>query len=341
MSVTAESIIKDMRAGRYAPVYLLQGEETFFIDQVGAFVERNALPEEQRGFNQTVFYGKDSDLKKVVSAARRFPMMAERQVVVVKEAQDLLDWKQEASQKLLLSYLENPVPTTILVFCHKRKNLAKNTKLYKAFDKVGVVLSTKKMYDSQLPQWIKNMVKSKGGVIDDMAAQMLADYIGTDLERLSNEVDKIFLNFKEKGVRLDEEMIRKFVGISKEYNPFELQKAIAFRDVMKANRIVNFFEANPKDHPIIPLISLLYNYFAKLLLLHHASDKSDGHLSRTLGVPPFILKEYRMAARNYDLRKVVACIRYLKEADLASKGVDAPSITQGQILRELVFKVLH
>ncbi|MCG8475908.1 MAG: DNA polymerase III subunit delta [Cytophagales bacterium] len=341
MAHTHESIIRDLRANRYSPLYFLQGEETFFIDQVLQFIEKHALPEEEKGFNQVSFYGKDSDLKTIVSQARRFPMMASRQVVLVKEAQDLADWKDESSLKILLSYLENPLESTVLVFAYKRKSMPKSTKVIKAIDKKGVVLTTKKMYDNKLPDWIKAQVQAKNFAITDRAAYMIAEYVGVDLERVSNELSKMLLNFKGEEKLIDEQAVSSFIGVSKEYNPFELQKALAFRDLMKANRIINFFGNNPKDYPVIPLISILFNFFSKLLLIHHADDKSDAALSKKLGLHVFILKEYRLAAQNYSLKKVVACIRYLKEADLRSKGIDCPKLSEKDILRELVFKLMH
>lgn len=339
MPATPESVLSDLKNNKYAPVYFLQGDESFYIDQIADYVENNALNETERGFNQTVMYGKDCQMNMVLTNAKRYPMMAERQVVIVKEAQEIQDINKEEGQKLLLDYIQQPLPSTILVFCHKYKAMDKRKALSKSLDKFTVLVESKKMYDNQLPAWIDKYVKSKGYGIDAKATQMLADYIGNDLERLSNEIDKVLINYKEK-IILTPEIIQEHVGISKDYNVFELQKALQVKDVLKANQIVNYFEANPRKNPIIPIIAMLYSFYSKLLLVHSAKDRSQGNMASLLKVSPYFVKDYLMAGRSYNLMQTVNIIHQIKEADLRSKGVGF-SGTEGQILKELVFKILH
>ncbi len=340
MSVQPEQILTDLKSGKYEPIYFLQGDEPYFIDQITDFIEKNALSEAEKGFNQTILYGKDVGMADVLTHARRFPMMAEKQVVIVKEAKDIQDLNREDGQKLMLSYLEAPVPSTILVFAHKHKNLDGRRPLTKAMKAKSVFVESKKLRDYDLPKWISQYVKGKGYQINDQTAYMLAEYIGTNLERLTNEIGKVMISLKP-GEEITKDIVHQNIGISKEYNVFEFQKVIALRDVLKANRIANHYAANLKANPIIPTIGFLFSYFSKLLLLHGAKDKSDSGLTSAMGVPPFVLREYKQAAGNYPVMKVMENIGYLKKADLQSKGVNAGSISEGDILRELVFNLMH
>ncbi len=340
MVQTPESVIAELKKGNYAPVYFLQGDEAYYIDLISDYIEENALTEGDKGFNQTIIYGKDHQVSQVITNAKRFPMMSQRQVVIVKEAQDLSDLNKEAGQKLLLDYIKNPLASTILVFGHKYKSIDKRKALGKALDKYTVFVSTKKLYDNQVPAWIGTYVSGKQHKIKPKATQMLADFIGNNLERLANEIDKILINFAEK-VEIDEAMVQKYVGISKDFNVFELQKALQVMDIMKANRIVNYFESNSKRNPIIPVIAVLFSFYSKLLVAHHSKDKSERALASVLKVNPYFAKDYIIALRHYPLIKVVDNIRHLREADLKSKGVGNASATEGQILRELVFKLMH
>ena len=342
MPQSPEQVFKDLKKNQYSPIYFLQGEEPFYIDKIAAYIEQNALPEEQKGFNQVVMYGKDVDVNTVITNARRFPMMAERQVVIVREAQDMQDFNTQIAQQLLEKYITNPLPSTILVFCYKYKVVGKG--LTQMLDKFAVLVTTKKLYDNQLPAWISQHVSAQGFRIDDKAVQMLADFVGNNLERLSNEIEKVLINFNEKEENpliISPEIIQKYVGISKEYNVFELQKALGVLDVVKANLIVNYFEANPKANPLIPIIAALFTFYSKLLLVHSATDKTERGLAVLLKINPYFAKEYLIAARNFPLSKVVQNIHFLREADLRSKGVDSGGITDGQILKELVFKLMH
>jgi DNA polymerase-3 subunit delta len=341
MAVNPQKILKDLKNNQYAPVYFLQGEEAYYIDKISDYIEEHALEESQKGFNQMVFYGRDTDLKTVLSNARRFPMMSERQVVIVKEARDLSDFNQEMSQKLLEEYLKNPQPSTILVFCYKHKKLDGRKNIAKVLAKQTVFLTTNKLYDSQLPDWITDLVASQGYSITPKATFMLAENVGNDLERLEGEVEKIMINFNEP-VEIDEHMVQKYVGFSKEYNVFELQKALATKNVGKANKVVNYFSSNPQKNPIIPMVALLFSFYSKLLLIHDLVGKGmqQSDLSSKLGVNPYFMKEYIAAAKIYSSKKIIENIHYLREADLHSKGIGA-SLDNGQILKELVFKLMH
>ena len=335
-----EGVLQEIKAGKIAPIYFLQGEEPYYIDQIADYIEKNILSDSEKGFNQMVLYGKDAPMASILNQARRFPMMSERQVVIVKEAQEVPDLGKEEGKKMLEAYAKNPLPSTILVFCHKYKTLDGRSALAKVLDKHAVFISTKKLYDNQLPDWIQQHVKSTGNNIDAKAAFMLAEYIGNDLARLANEVQKLLLNFTEK-VTIDSAMVQKYVGISKEYNTFELQKALAIRDVLKANQIVMYFEGNPKNNPAILVIAFLFSYYSKLLLLHHQKAYQEGEVAKVLGIHPFIAKEYLPALRNYPPHKVVENIGWIQQADLQSKGIIGGSITDGQILKELVYRLMH
>ncbi len=336
----ATEILNNLKENKINPIYFLQGEEPFYIDQVCNYIENDLLNEAEKGFNLTVMYGKDSKMHEILTNARRFPMMAERQVVIVKEAHLLEDFKNEEGRDLLQAYVENPLPTTVLVFCHKYGKLLGTTKLARSLKKQAVVLNSEKLRDYQVPDWIKKYLGGKGYKITEMATQLLTDHIGTNLERMANEIDKMLINLGPE-VTIDETIIEKYIGISKDYNVFELQNAIMRRDILKANRIVRYFGANPKDHHPIPVIALLYSLFNKLLLVHQAKGKPAGEIAGIIRVKQFFLKDYMAAAQNYPLYKVIKNIEYIYQADLAVKGVDSPPINGENILKELVFKLIH
>lgn len=340
MAHSPESVLKDLKAKKFAPIYFLQGDEPYFIDLITDFIEKNAIPEQERGFNQLVIYGKDSPMNVILGNARKFPMMAERQLVIVKEAQSIPDLTKEDSQKLLLTYLANPLPSTILVFAHKHKKLDGRSALKKELDKRAIFVDSEKVKDWKLVEWIQGYFHEKGHQLEPKASQLLSDSIGNNLEVLTNEVGKMLINFSEP-TKFTSEHISKYIGINKDYNNFELSKAIGFRDVIKANKIIHYFIQNPKAHPVIPIFSLLYNYFSKVALLHRAGQLPDNQLAAVLGINPYGLKEYQAAARNYKLGKVIEVFTYIKEADLRFKGVDSGSMDEGEILRELVYKILH
>jgi DNA polymerase-3 subunit delta len=340
MASTPDSVLKDLKANKYSPVYFLQGDEPYYIDLISDYIEKHCIKDHERSFNQTVLYGKETNVNTVLQNAKKFPMMAERQVVIVKEAQELSDLNKEQSEKFLNAYIQNPLPSTVLVFCHKYKTLDGRKSLGKNMDKFSVLVNTKKIYDNQLPEWINKFFVDKGVKIHPKAALLLAENIGNDLSRLANEIEKLLINLKDKK-EVDESLVEKYVGISKEYNVFELQKALTNRDVVKANRIINYFEANQKNNPIIPTLAALFGFFNKVLLVHGSDDKSDGSIAKTLGVNPFFAKDYSAAARSFPVQKAINIIHYLHEADLRSKGINSNSMEEGQIMKELVFKILH
>lgn len=340
MPQTPQAVLKELKAKKFAPIYFLEGDEAFFIDQITDYIEKNAIAEHEKGFNQIVLYGKDSTVGLILNNARKFPMMAERQVVIVKEAQSISDFGKEDAQKLLLSYIQNPLPSTILVFAHKYKKLDGRLAISKELDKKAVYVRSEKVSDYKLNAWIDEYIKDLGHTIDLKAAQLLADSIGNNLEVLTNEVGKMLINFQGP-TKITTQHISQFIGINKDYNNFEFMKAIGFKDVIKANQIIHYFIQNPKAHPVIPLFSLMYNYFTRIALIHQAKGASEQQLASIIAVPPFVVKEYLVAARNYKLGKVIDVFGYIKEADLRFKGVDSGSMTEAENLRELVYKILH
>ncbi len=335
-----EDILKRLKENEYAPIYFLSGNEVFYIDEITEYIEENALQESQKGFNQIIIYGKDVEVQDIINNAKRFPMMSERQVVIVKEAQEIQNFNLQAGQEILMNYVQNPLPSTILVFAYKNKSIDKRKTFFKTLEKHAVVVESKKLYDSQIPDWVSQYVSGKGHEVELSAAQILVDYIGNDLERLSNEIKKILINYSEKTI-ITPGIVQKYVGISKDYNAFELQRAIAVKDIIKANQIVNYFGSNTRTNPIIPVIALVFNFFSKLLIIHQSTDKNRNKLAQLTGVNPYFINEYIHASHNYPLGKVIQNIHYIREADLRSKGVGVGSIKEGEILKELVYKLLH
>ena len=340
MDAQVKKIWSDLKSGKYAPVYFLQGEESFYIDLISNYIEAHALSEAEKGFNQVILYGKDVTMATVLTNARRFPMMAERQVVIVKEAQDIQDLNKDIGAKLLLDYLTRQVPSTILVFCHKHKSLDKRRELGKKVDQYAVMLNTKKMYDNQLPEFVYEYMKEKKVQVDDRAVQVLCEYVGNDLHRLANEIDKLIISLPSGGsISVDQVMNQ--VGVSKEYNIFELQKAILQRDSLLANKIVNYFESNTKKNPMIPVVAFLYSFFSKLLMATQVADKSEKGLASELKVSPYAVRDYTLALRQYPQLKIIDNIAALKDADLKLKGVNTASADEGQIFRELVWRIMN
>lgn len=340
MPSTPETILKELKSGKFSPVYFIQGEEPYFIDQITNYIENHAISPAERGFNQLVMYGKDATMAAVMTNAKRFPMMADRQVVIVKEAQNIQDLGKEAGDSLLINYVKNPLPSTILVFAHKYKTLDGRKALHKELDKHAILVKSSKVSEYKLSPYIEGYIKEKGFTIDTKACQVLAESIGTNLEVLTNEVDKMLINFSEP-IKVTTDHIQKYIGISKDYNPFELTKALSYKDVVKANTIIRYFGQNPKSNPLIPIISLLFTHFNRLLLVYANKQASERDLASILKVNPYFIKEYNIAAKNYTLGKIIDIIGYLREADLRSKGVDSNGVNESQILKELIFKILH
>jgi DNA polymerase III subunit delta len=349
MPHTPDNIITELKQNKYAPVYFLQGEEPYFIDVISDYIENNALSETERGFNQVVLYGKDTDMSTIISNAKKYPMMSDRQVVIVKEAQELRDLQKNIKEKvggkeiefnLLEEYVKNPLPSTILVFCHKYKSLDGRKSLAKTIDKHGILVNSAKMYDNKLPAWISALVASKGYKINTKASVLLAEYLGNDLSKISNELEKLAISIKQ-GSEIDENVISNNIGISKEYNIFELQASLGTKDVLKANRIINYFASNPKENNVISVVTALYSYFSKIILAHCSPEKSDNGMASFIEVNPYFVKDYKLAAQNYTLEKLYQIISHLKVADLQKKGVLADNADDGEIMKELIFKILH
>jgi len=328
-------VLKELQEGKYHPVYFLQGEEPFYIDQISSFIEKNAIEESQKSFNQVILYGKDVKVSDILSHARRFPMMSERQVVIVKEAQSISDLNREGGQKLLIDYLANPTVSTILVFCHKNKTLDKRKSLYKNFSKIALVVETKKLFENQVPAWIKERVAEKGLKINEKATMMLAQNIGPNLERINNEIEKVSVNIKS-GV-IDENVVQKFVGISRDFNVFEFQKALGSRNRQKAQIIAEYLSQHSKENPIFLTLGFLFSFFSKVLKMHSSKSGGDKSLMSLLGTG--YVTDYKIAFGNYSPAELVKIIGFIRTADMQSKGIDSPPVSDSDILRELVAKI--
>jgi DNA polymerase-3 subunit delta len=330
-------IIKEMKKGDYRPVYFLHGEEPYFIDAITDFAEANCLNETEKAFNQTVIYGKDTNYMQVLDAARRMPMMASRQLVVIKEAQSMRDIAS------LDSYIKQPALTTVLLVCHKHKKLRMNTKLGKALKENSLVFESKRLYDNQVPAFVKKYTKSLKLDIDEAASQLLAEYLGTDLGKVVNELDKLAINL-EPGSLVDVKTIEENIGISRSYNVFELQKALAIRDKEKIYRIVNYFAAQPKKNPFVLVVGSLYNFFSKVLIYHEVAKLDEQSILSALSLKSkFFLKDYRAAARTFPYAKTKQIISILHEYDLKSKGVDInlTNVPEGDLCKEMIYKIIH
>ncbi len=330
-----QQIMADLKNRQFKPIYFLHGEETYYIDVITDYIVDNVLTEEEKGFNQTVYYGKDVDAQTVVMAARRYPMMSQYQVVVVKEAQ-YLDKIEE-----LQHYVAAPLNSTILVVNYKYKTLDKRKKLGTLLKKSNAIFEFKKLYDNQVSAWITSYLKQQGLSIDMKASSLLAESLGTDLSKIVKELDKLRVAIGADIKQISPEHIEKNIGLSKDYNSFELQKAIINKDILKANKIIKVFAKNPKDHPIQATISVLYNFFSKLMVYYYLKDKGKANVAKELSVNPYFVQDYAIGARNYSGRKVVAVISTLREYDMKSKGFGNVSADTGDLLKELIFKILH
>ncbi|TYP98308.1 DNA polymerase III delta subunit [Tenacibaculum adriaticum] len=328
------NIVADIKSGNIKPIYFLMGDEPYYIDKISNYIEENVLDESEKGFNQVVMYGRDVSIDEIISSAKRYPMMAERQVLIVKEAQDL-----SRTIEKLESYAENPQPTTVLVVNYKYKKLDKRKKAYKAIAKNGLIYESKKLYENQVADWIRRVLSGKKYNIEPKASQLLVEFLGTDLSKISNELDKLTTVLPAETI-INASHIEENIGISKDFNNFELRKAIGEKNVVKANRIINYFAQNPKNNPLVMTISLLNSFFTQLLMFHGLKDKSKGSVAKALGVNPYFVDDYVTGARNYPMRKVSQIIGLLREADVKSKGVGANQ-SHEDILKELLFKILH
>lgn len=318
-----------------SPIYFLMGEEPYYIDKIADYIDENVLKEEEKGFNQMTLYGRDTTINDIVANAKRYPMMAERQVIIVKEAQDLARTIEN-----LTDYVANMQPTTVLVMCYKYKKLDARKKLSKTIRKHGVLFESKKLYDNQVANWIKRFLAQKNYKIEPKAAEMLVDFLGNNLSKISNELTKLAIVLPENSLISPEE-IEKNIGISKDFNIFELRKAICNKNLLKANQIINYFAKNDKANPLVLNIGMLNDLFTKILLFHGLKDKSQANVAKKIGVSPYFVNEYFDAGRNYPMRKVSQIIHFLHEADVKSKGVGAANQSHEDILKELLFKMMH
>ena len=328
-------IVNEIKQGNIKPVYFLMGEEPYYIDRLTEYIEGNILTEEEKGFNQMVLYGKDVSIEDVISNAKRYPMMADRQVVIVKEAQEL-----SRTIEKLESYVENPQPSTVLVFAYKYKTLDKRKKVTKLIEKNGVVFESKKLYDNQVGDWIKRILSGKNYAIEPKAAAMLVEFLGNDLGKINNELEKLAIILPQ-GSTITPKIIEDNIGISKDYNVFELRKALGERDELKAYKIADYFARNPKDNPLVMTTGLVFGFFLQLLQYHGLKDKSPSNVAKTLKVNPYFVKDYDIALRNYPMKKVSAIVGALRDIDVKSKGVGANSIPQGDLLKEMLVKIFN
>ena len=327
-------IFKDLKNKVYYPVYLLMGEEPFYIDVISGYIEDNVLDETEKEFNQTVLYGRETDIPTIISTAKRYPMMANHQVVIIKEAQNIKEYEE------LIPYFENHLKSTILVICYKYKSLKKNSRFVKKAGEVGVVLDSKKVYDNKMPEWIADYVRRRGYKIGPKATQMLADHLGNDLGKVVNEIKKVFISLP-KGNEITPLLIEQNIGISKDFNVFELQDALGTRNAFKAFQIAKYFGDNPKSNPLVLTMAMLYSYFSKLLIYHSVKETNRDKLAGELGVPPFLVQGYKKGADNYSSARLREIFSLLREYDMKSKGVDNASANPGELLRELVYKILN
>ena len=331
----AKNIVEDIKKGIIKPIYFLSGEEPYFIDQISDYIEHNLLDEADKGFNQVVLYGRDVTIEDIVGNAKRYPMMAERQVVIVKEAQDL-----SRNIEKLAAYVKNPQPTTVLVVAFKYKKLDKRKGLAKALKEHGVHYESKKLYENQVGDWLRRVLIDEGYHIQPKAAQILVDYLGNDLGKVINELNKLML-ILPKGSEITPQAIEENIGISKDFNIFELRKAISEKDIVKAQRIAQYFTQNPKDNPLVLTVGQLFSLFSSILKYHGLPQKDKNTVARALGVSPFFVGEYITAGRNYPMKKVSACISLIREVDVKSKGVGASAFASNDLLKELLVKIMN
>jgi len=326
-------IVNDIKSGNIKPIYFLMGEEPYYIDKLSDYIDQNVLSEEEKGFNQTVLYGRDVSIEDVISTCKRYPMMADRQVVIVREAQDLAKTIDKIE-----SYAENPTPTTVLVFCYKYKTLDKRKKVTKLLEKNGLVYESKKLYDNQVGEWIKRVLSGKGFTIEPKASAMLVEFLGTDLSKINNELEKLQIVLP-KGSVISAKHIEENIGFSKDYNVFELRKALGEKNQLKAYKIAQYFSENPKDNPLVMTTSLVFGFFVQLLQYHGLKDKNPKNVAAVLKVNPYFLKDYDVALRNYPMKKVSQIVATLRDVDVKSKGVGANSLPQHDLLKEMLVKI--
>lgn len=331
-----EEIKRSIFQKDFNPIYFFQGEEPYYIDQLTDLIIQNVLDDSERDFNQTILYGPETDIGTVINSCKRFPMMAERQLVVVKEAQGLKKIEE------LVHYVQQPLQSTVLVVNYKNGKLDKRKKLAGAIAKNGIFFDSKRLYENQIPGFIIQYLKEKQVQIDLKSAQLLTDYLGSDLSKLVNELDKLIIILPENNKAIDSKLIEENIGISKDYNNFEFQKAIAQKNILKANRIAFYFEQNPKNNPLVVTLTVLFNFFSNLMICHYEKDKSENHLMSILGFRfPMQIADYMIALKNYSPKKNLEIISLIRDTDAKAKGVKNSSLSDGTLLKELIFRIMH
>ncbi len=334
-SISIEQLYKDLKNKIFHPIYFLSGEEPYYIDKITEYIMQNVLTEAEKAFNQTVIYGKDTDAIAVTNIARRFPMMANYQLVIVKEAQEIKNFED------LIHYIKNPLKSTLLVINYKYKSLDKRKTLYKSLQENAVFYESNKLYENKIPEWITSNLAKRNYRIEPKAAILLTEFLGNDLSRISNELDKLVIVLADNTKMITSHDIERNIGISKEFNNFELQNALGARNILKANQIINYFADNQKNNHITVTLSILYLYFSKILIYHSLDDKSRNNVASRLKINPYFTGEYEQAARNYNASKVIQIISLLRQYDIKSKGFGNVSTGAGELLKELIFKILH
>ena len=329
-----QKILADIKARKFSPIYFLCGEEPYYIDVICKTLEKQVLKEEEREFNQNIYYGLDVDVSDIIAEARKYPMMAEYNVVIVREAQLLKNIND------LEAYFSKPIDSTILVLCYKNKKLDKRKSIYKTLQKNGIYYENKKLYDNQIPDWINAHLGQAGYNISVKNALMITDFIGNDLSNITNELGKIILNLPQ-GTTITEDAIEEYIGINKDYNNFELNNALGHRNILKTNRIINYFSRNNKKYPMPLILGNLFSFFSKILKFHYVQGKPRAEQAVFVGVHPFFLKDYEFAAKQYSLQKLVEIIEILHQYDLKSKGVGSASVSDGELMKEMVYQILH
>ncbi|MFZ9742724.1 MAG: DNA polymerase III subunit delta [Chitinophagaceae bacterium] len=332
--MSPDQIIQDWKRGVFHPVYWLEGDESYYIDKISDFAEKHILNESEASFNLTIFYGRDAKLDEVVNACKRYPMFAEKQVVILKEAQQMKDVEK------LESYIETPLSSTIFIVAHKEKKIDGRSKLAKNLKQKSILLTTKKLYDNELPEWTSQMIKQKGLDIQTKALHMLVDHIGNDLQRLENEVDKIVVNLQGRK-QITEDDIENFVGVSKEFNIFELQAVVGKRDITASMRIINYFEANPKAAPIQLVLPTLYSFFSKLYIASSSNTRDEYSIAALLGLKGFFAKQYIQAIQYYSFSEIEQALILLHHYNLKSVGISKiTETTDADLMKELVAKII-
>jgi DNA polymerase-3 subunit delta len=336
-TMTYEGIMRELMEGKFRPVYYLHGEESYYIDKISDYIAEHALQPEERDFNQTVLFGADTTASQIADTCRRYPMMAERQVVIVKEAQNLKNTES------LEKYLKQPMPSTVLVMCHKNGKIDGRKREYvKAIQQAGILFESAKLRERDLPAFIENYLKQKNASIDPKSTQLIADAIGADLSRLTGELDKVLISLPEENRRVTPQVVEEQIGVSKDFNGFELRDAIVNRNIFKANQIMNYFDKNPKAGSIYSFLPMMFNYFQNLMLAYYAPQKTQEGVADWLELrSPWAAKDYMTGMRNYSGMKVMQIIQKIREIDAKSKGLDNPNTPAGELMKELIFFILH